>query len=45
MIGTRSDGNERLKVLVFQFYRIESGQLAEDREDANFALTMRQLQT
>jgi len=45
VIGTRGDGTERLNVMVFQFYQIESGQLMEDREDANFALTMRQLQT
>jgi hypothetical protein len=39
MIGTRRDGTERSTVMVFQFCQIESGQLAEDREVANFALT------
>ena len=44
MIGTRRGGTEGLNVMVFQFCQIESGRLAEDREDESFALTMQQLQ-
>jgi hypothetical protein len=45
MIGTRRGGTERLNVMVFQFCQIESGQLAEDRDNVSTTLTMRQLQT
>ena len=42
--GLKATGRE-INVMAFQLYRIESGQLAEHWEVADFALIMRQLQS